>query len=249
MSIRVVSILLFLLIFALTYAGVSVYVLAKGQRKKFVALFLTPLFLSPTVMITLLWVLRHRPDRDGASGCVWLLSVALFFAFCFTYVGTTLYLLIRRKWRWFLPMFLVILLIVGGLCMPYIRQGHVADTKTYWTLPNGDTLIFYHSPSGSWPGDHPKNLDLVEKDGTVHHSQFGMSHSGYSHVELMLTPDKSTVWVHDAWRGQVGGSLNLKTKTFHEEPQILYYKGKDLDLFGVNIGGSTVLTPEIPSAD
>jgi len=116
--------------------------------------------------------------------------------------------------------------------------------KIYWKLPNGDTVVFYHSPSDFLQSDHDKNLELRAAGKSSYVFQFGGAHSGYKDVELRMSSDKSIIWIVDQRDGMIGGRLNLETKEFEGEGNPYKYDKDGVELFGAKRYNNTILKKE-----
>ncbi|MCK9590222.1 MAG: hypothetical protein WC003_15700 [Terrimicrobiaceae bacterium] len=116
--------------------------------------------------------------------------------------------------------------------------------KIYWKLPNGETVVFYHSPPDFLFSDHWKNLELWERGERKHLFQFGAGHSGYENVELLMSSDGSIIWIVDQKNGMIGGAINLTTGAFKGESIPAIYDKDGVELFGIKIYQKKILKRE-----
>ncbi|MEO6053734.1 MAG: hypothetical protein ABIP97_06975, partial [Chthoniobacterales bacterium] len=109
--------MIMLLAVFLSYAGMTLYALAKRHWKLFGIMVALPLVLSILSMAGIYYEGTHGRSsaRHGIYSWYGLYLVLFVFVFVLSYLSTVGYMLVKKRWRIFLPMFLIPVSLFGAV--------------------------------------------------------------------------------------------------------------------------------------
>ncbi|MEO8206650.1 MAG: hypothetical protein ABI615_10755 [Chthoniobacterales bacterium] len=145
---------LLFVIFAVVYAWVTIHVLANVRTRTFSLLLIVPLPLAAGLWYALRYYCAHCTNLGVERFYTGLLILEIIGLFFVSYAATMIFMLVKKRWRIFVLMLLLPLLLAGvaaGAGQMHFTKERAADYTGFFDVPLttlGKPLFLYDSERG-----------------------------------------------------------------------------------------------------